>query len=93
MREVAPAGKARGPSKVEEEIVICCDDMGRAMDQGAIVKTAKHDIRDGRIRNDITSEYFLRAGPEGGYDYFALNYCPFCGKAISLGLWHAEKKK
>jgi hypothetical protein len=73
--------------------VICCAEMDRAMDHEVVVKTAKHEIRDGRIRNDISSEYFMRTGSDGAYDYFALNYCPFCGKAISLGLWAAEKKK
>lgn len=73
--------------------MICCRDMDGAIDHQAIVKTAKHDIRDGRIRNDISSEFFLRSGPEDRYDYFALNYCPFCGRALSLGLWAAEKKK
>lgn len=73
--------------------MICCKEMDRAVDREIIVKTAKHDIQDGRIWNDISSEYFMRSGAGAGYDYWALNYCPFCGKAISLGLWAAEKKK
>jgi len=28
-----------------------------------------------------------------GYDYYGINYCPFCGRALSHGLWMAEKKK
>lgn len=71
----------------------CCQDMDSAIEQEVIVKAQKHLIHDGRIMNDISSEYFVRFGPEGRYTYFALNYCPFCGKPISLGLWAAEKKK
>ena len=28
-----------------------------------------------------------------GLDYWGVNYCPFCGRALSVGLWQAEKKK
>ena len=74
--------------------MICCEDMDCALDQEVIVKAERHMIHDGRIMNDINSEYYVRFGyAEGRYTYFALNYCPFCGKAISLGLWAAEKKK
>jgi len=68
--------------------------MDSALDQEVVVKTLKHLIDDGRIMNDTNSEYFVRFGyAEGRYTYFALNYCPFCGRPISLGLWAAEKKK
>ena len=73
--------------------LICCQEMDRAMDREVVVKTAKQDIHDGRLWNDISSEYFVRSGTKDRYDYWALNYCPFCGKALSLGLWAAEKKK
>ncbi len=72
----------------------CCADMENAIEQEVVVKAQKHLIQDGRIMNDIHSEYFVRFGhAEGRYTYFAVNYCPFCGKPISLGLWAAEKKK
>ena len=67
--------------------------MDQALDYAAVVKTPKQRIDDGRIRNDIYTEFFVRGGPEGLYDYLGINYCPFCGRAISLGLWAAEKKK
>ena len=74
--------------------MLCCLDMDSALDQEVVVQTPKHLIRDGRIMNDISSEYFVRCGQaEGRYTYFGMNYCPFCGKPISLGLWAAEKKK
>ncbi len=74
--------------------MVCCQDMESAIDQEVVVKAQKHEIRDGRILNDILSEYFVRFGyAEGRHNYFAMNYCPFCGRPISLGLWAAEKKK
>lgn len=72
---------------------VCCELMDDALDLDAIAHTPKHQIDDGRIRNDINTEFFVRGGTEGRYDYFGINYCPFCGRAISLGLWAAEKKK
>jgi len=72
----------------------CCDELIRAMDLEMIVKREPHQIRDGRLRNEMTTEYFLRSGEEGGpYNYLGFNYCPFCGRALSRGLWAAEKKK
>lgn len=74
--------------------MICCKDMETAMDHDLMVKTQVHRITDGRLLNEISSEYFFKAAyADGRYNYLALNYCPFCGKPISLGLWAAEKKK
>ena len=41
----------------------------------------------------MNTEYFIRSPSSRGYDYWGVNYCPFCGRALSLGLWQAEKKK
>ena len=72
----------------------CCDDLTAAVDREMIVRTELHLIRDGRVFNDFHTEYFLRGeGPEGAYAYLGFNYCPFCGRALSRGLWAAEKKK
>jgi hypothetical protein len=57
----------------------CCDLLEDAIERGAFYFGAKHRIDDGRIVND--------------FDYWGVNYCPFCGRALSLGLWQAEKKK
>lgn len=72
---------------------VCCEEMDTALEREAVVNTARHRISDGRIMNEINSEFFLRGGVESRYDYLGINYCPFCGRAISLGLWAAEKKK
>lgn len=72
---------------------VCCPTMDEALERAAVVKTAMHRIDDGRIVNDIQTEFFVRGGTEGRYDYLGINYCPFCGRAVSLGLWAAEKKK
>jgi len=74
--------------------LFCCEELAQAMEREVIAETEKHLIRDGRILNEIDSTYFLRSGDESGrFSYFALNYCPFCGRALSRGLWIAEKKK
>ena len=73
--------------------MFCCQALEEAVDHGWFYYGAKHRIEDGRIVNDINTEYFLRAPSSRGYDYVGMNYCPFCGRAISLGLWAAEKKK
>ncbi|MDA2913878.1 MAG: hypothetical protein V3R29_03575 [Candidatus Acidoferrales bacterium] len=72
---------------------VCCDPFDDALERSAVVKTAMNRIEDGRIVNEIYTEFFVRGGMEGRYDYLGINYCPFCGRAVSLGLWAAEKKK
>lgn len=73
--------------------MVCCDEMLAAMDREIIVHRQKHLIDDGRILNDVNTEYFIRSTQGSHYNYLGLNYCPFCGRALSLGLWAAEKKK
>jgi hypothetical protein len=46
----------------------------------------------GRILNEVDSDYAVRS-PEERPNLFMLNYCPFCGRAISRSVWNAEKKK
>jgi hypothetical protein len=76
-------------------MVVCCDEISNAMDREMIVKTERYLIHDGRTFNDIDSEFFLRSGDQetGRITYLALNFCPFCGRPLSRGLWQAEKKK
>jgi hypothetical protein len=71
----------------------CCDALGEAADRGALYIGPKNRIDDGRIVNEIESEYFLRSPGSVGFNYFGVNYCPFCGRALSTQLWAAEKKK
>jgi hypothetical protein len=73
--------------------MVCCDLLAEAIDRGTFYYGAKHRIADGRIVNDVETEYFIRSASSRGYDYLGINYCPFCGRALSLGLWQAEKKK
>ncbi|MBL8173388.1 MAG: hypothetical protein JNK48_01880, partial [Bryobacterales bacterium] len=51
-----------------------------------------HTLRDGRILTEIDTEYHLVFG-DSRPSYVGLNYCPFCGRVISRGLWNLEKKK
>ncbi|MCZ2078131.1 MAG: hypothetical protein HUU41_14075 [Bryobacteraceae bacterium] len=51
-----------------------------------------HTITNGRILTEIDTEYFLVFGEERPV-YAGINYCPFCGRALSRGLWNLEKKK
>lgn len=76
-------------------MVMCCEEMTGAMERGMIAHTERYLIDDGVSYNDIDSEYFLRSGnaSTGRYSYLALNFCPFCGRPLSRGLWQAEKKK
>ncbi len=74
--------------------VTCCDEMGRAQADEAIVQKEKYELGDGRIMNDLETEFFIRTGDDRGrVNYFGVNYCPFCGRPLSRGLWFAEKKK
>lgn len=71
----------------------CCDGMVHAADNGMLYYGDKSHIDDGRILNEVDSEYFIRSEGGRGYNYFGINYCPFCGRPLSHGLWVAEKKK
>ena len=71
----------------------CCDEMGQRIDEGAFYYGLKQRIDDGRIVNDVETEYFVRSPSGRGYSYIGINYCPFCGRALSTALWAAEKKK
>lgn len=71
----------------------CCDDLSQAAERGALYYGAKNMIEDGRIVNDLDTEYFIRSASSRGFDYYGMNYCPFCGRALAHGLWVAEKKK
>jgi hypothetical protein len=49
-------------------------------------------LPSGRILTEIDTEYWLAFGEERP-NYAGLNYCPFCGRALSRDLWNREKKK
>jgi hypothetical protein len=76
-----------------EEVMIehCCELLMEAVDGGAILNESRTQMR-GRILNEIDSDYAARS-PEDRPNLYPLNYCPFCGRAISKTIWNAEKKK
>ena len=47
---------------------------------------------EGRILNEIDSDYALRS-PDERPRLYPINFCPFCGRAVSRTIWNAEKKK
>ncbi|HUQ92740.1 MAG TPA: hypothetical protein VM120_13755 [Bryobacteraceae bacterium] len=72
--------------------MVCCDELRALADRDMLRIGPMHTLRDGRILNEIDTEYFLVFGTER-YSYVGMNYCPFCGRVISRGLWNQEKKK
>lgn len=71
----------------------CCDLLAEAEGRGTFYIGPMQRINDGRIVNELDTEYFIRSASSRGYDYLGVNYCPFCGRALAHGLWVAEKKK
>ena len=49
---------------------------GSALARGAFYFGAKHRIDDGRIINDMNTEYFIRAASSHGYDYWGVQLLP-----------------
>ena len=47
----------------------------------------------GRIVTEIDTEYFFIGGDSSRPSFVGMNYCPFCGRVLSRGLWNLEKKK
>ncbi|HEY5162450.1 MAG TPA: hypothetical protein VII81_05495 [Terriglobales bacterium] len=62
-----------------------------AVDGDAILSQPMFQMH-GRILNEINSDYAVRS-PEERPNLFPINFCPFCGRAISRTVWNAEKKK
>jgi len=70
----------------------CCQDLDRLLDLEMVRNAPVHKLPGGRILNEIDTEFFLVFGEERP-SYVGLNYCPFCGRVLSRGLWNLEKKK
>ena len=62
-----------------------------AVEGEAIVNAPKNRM-EGRILNEVDSVYAVRSADERPKLY-PINYCPFCGRAVSRSIWNAEKKK
>jgi hypothetical protein len=70
----------------------CCDQMERLMDRDLARQAQPHQLTNGATTTEIDTEYFLVFGDER-HQFVGMNYCPFCGRVISRGLWNQEKKK
>jgi len=62
------------------------------MDRELARRAQPHELTDGRILTEIDTEYFLVFGDDR-HSFAGINYCPFCGRILSRGLWNMEKKK
>jgi hypothetical protein len=70
---------------ISEETPLCCDEMERSLQDGIVIIMYKSYLENGRIMNMVESEYYLKREREHrDYDYYGINFCPFCGMAISL---------
>jgi hypothetical protein len=69
----------------------CCEMLQEAVEGDGIVHAPKLQMH-GRILNEVDSDYAVRS-PEDRPNLFPINFCPFCGRAISRTVWNAEKKK
>ncbi|MCC6585331.1 MAG: hypothetical protein IT168_01320 [Bryobacterales bacterium] len=70
----------------------CCDELATFIDRDFIRVGPVHKLQDGRILTEIDTEYFFVFGSPRP-SYVGMNYCPFCGRALSRDLWNREKKK
>lgn len=73
--------------------MFCCDELKDWIEREVFYYGPKNRISDGRFINEIETDYFIRAAASRGFSYIGINYCPFCGHALSTALWAAEKKK
>jgi hypothetical protein len=72
--------------------MVCCDELQSLVDSEMVRIHPKHLLTGGRIVNDIDTDYFFIFNPDRP-SFVGMNYCPFCGRALSRGLWNLEKKK
>ena len=66
--------------------------MDRLMERDLARRAQPQQLVNGTILTEIDTEYFLVFGDER-HQFVGLNYCPFCGRALSRELWNLEKKK
>ncbi len=70
----------------------CCTELDNLMDRGLARHAQPYQLTNGRILTEIDTEYYFVFG-EDRPSFVGINYCPFCGRALSRGLWNLEKKK
>ncbi len=69
----------------------CCAMLQDAVNGEAIINQPLLTMH-GRILNEIDSDYAVRSA-EDRPNLYPINFCPFCGRAVSRTIWNAEKKK
>jgi hypothetical protein len=69
----------------------CCEMLRDAVEGDALLNQSLRTMH-GRILNEIDSDYAVRS-PEDRPNLYPINFCPFCGRAVSRTIWNAEKKK
>jgi len=72
--------------------MICCDEMDKMMDRELVRHAQPYQLTNGAIITEIDTEFFLVFGDDR-HQFAGLNYCPFCGRVLSRGLWNMVKKK
>jgi hypothetical protein len=70
----------------------CCDNLRDLADRGLVRVGPITSLGRGSILTEIDTEYFFAFGEERP-SFAGMNYCPFCGRALSRELWNREKKK
>ena len=73
-------------------LMTCCSDLDKLMDLELARHAQPYQLTNGRILTEIDTEYFFVFGDERP-SFVGINYCPFCGRVLSRGLWNLEKKK
>ncbi len=64
---------------------MCCDDLEQALKDELVIIMDKFYLQDSRIMNAVESQYYIRReNRDSGYNYYGINFCPFCGMGISF---------
>ena len=85
------AANDQGRTTNDPMIEHCCEMLRNAVDNEAVVNEPLLQMH-GRILNEVDSDYAVRS-PDERPSLFPINFCPFCGRAVSRTIWNAEKKK
>ena len=70
----------------------CCAQFDQLLDRDLARHAQPYQLSNGTIITEIDTEYFLVFGEERP-SFAGINYCPFCGRGLSRGLWNREKKR
>ncbi|HWB84357.1 MAG TPA: hypothetical protein VG675_09475 [Bryobacteraceae bacterium] len=70
----------------------CCGEFDQLIEREMARNAQPYQLSNGTIVNDVDTEYFLVFGEER-HKFVGINYCPFCGRVLSRGLWNLEKKR